>query len=344
MTQIRTVLGDIAPEQLGVTLTHEHIRYAYQGSDTDHNHIWNLDEMAGRIAAVLTEGRTVNGIQTVVDMTPPEIGRHPELLAEVSRRSGVNIVAMAGFFPEEHAIGIPFHWRRKSPDYIAELLVRDIVEGMVYDNQLTPYRAGILKAATGGLTSLRPGEKATAASISPLETKICCAVARAQRKLGCAINTHTQPEDYAFTNPGIELLDVLEKYGADPGRVIIGHAFVHPNIEQLKAICERGACLQIDHIGIPWQNDSQESLDELIATAVCQLVDLGYLDRLVFSYDRFFSFAGPPPGAEEAPLLNEQVPIGYLFDTFAARLESKGFGPAELHQVMVDNPRRLMAF
>ncbi|WP_198382449.1 phosphotriesterase [Roseomonas sp. KE2513] len=344
MGHIRTVLGDIEPDQLGITLTHEHIRYAYQGSDTDHQQVWSLDTLAGQVAAVLKEGREVHHIQSLVDMTPPEIGRHPELLAEVSRRSGVNIVAMTGFFPEEHAIGIPFHWRRKSPDYIADMLVRDITEGMVYDNQLTPYKAGILKAATGGTTSTELDPSKGPTPISPLEAKVICAVARAQRRTGACINTHTQPEDYAYLNPGIELLDLLERYGADLSRVIIGHSFVHPNIEQLKAIVERGACLQVDHIGIPWQNDSQESLDELIANAVCQLTDMGYLDRLVFSYDRFFSYAGSPPSAEDPPLLNEQVPVGYIFDNFAHRLEAKGFGKAEMHQVMVENPRRLIAF
>jgi phosphotriesterase-related protein len=344
MTHVRTVLGDIAPEELGITLTHEHIRYAYQGSDTDHHHVWSLDHLAGQIAPVLKDGRETHGIQTVVDMTPPEIGRHPELLAEVSRRSGVHVVAMTGFFPEEHAIGIPFHWRRKPPEYLTEMLVRDITEGMVYDNQLTPYRAGILKAATGGITSTEANPSSGPNGISPLEAKVICAVARAQRQTGACINTHTQPEDYAYINPGIDLLNLLERYGADPSRVIIGHAFVHPNINQLREIVERGACLQIDHIGIPWQNDSQEGLDELIATAVCQLTDLGYLDRLVFSYDRFFSYAGSPPSAEEPPLLNEQVPIGYMFENFAHRLEKKGFGKAEMHTVMVENPRRLLAF
>ncbi len=31
MAVIRTVFGDIAPDRAGVTLTHEHVRYAYAG-------------------------------------------------------------------------------------------------------------------------------------------------------------------------------------------------------------------------------------------------------------------------------------------------------------------------
>ena len=47
---------------------------------------------------------------------------------------------------------------------------------------------------------------------------------------------------------------------------------------------------------------------------------------------------------EEPEQLNELVYWGYLHDEFAPRLEKKGFGKAELQKVLVDNPRRLLAF
>jgi phosphotriesterase-related protein len=225
------------------------------------------------------------------------------------------------------------------------MLTRDLTEGMVYDSRITPYKAGMMKVSTGGLGADQPTPIGPdGRRIGKFERHVIKAVGRVQAKIGCAINTHTQPLDYALTNPGIELLDELEENGADPGKVIIGHAFVHPNIEQLKAICARGANVQVDHIGIPWQNESAEQLDELIANAVRALADAGYLDRIVFSYDRFFSHQRGPVTEKEPEQLNELVDIGYLYDSFAPRLEKKGFGPAELHTVMVDNPRRLLAF
>jgi phosphotriesterase-related protein len=345
MATIRTVLGDIPPASAGVTLTHEHLRYAYAGCEFDHHNVWDFEETAREVSDVVAKGDREYGIHTLVDLTPAEIGRHPELFAEVSRRSGTNVVATAGFFPESSGMGIPFHWRRVSAEYTAEVLVRDLTEGMVYDGKLTPYCAGILKASTGGLgaaqqTPIGPDGR----RIGEHERRVIKAIAMAQREVGCCVNTHTQPMDYAVTNPGIELLDELEQGGADPTRVIIGHAFVHPHIHQLLEICERGASLQIDHIGIPWQNESAEQLDELIANAVCALADRGYLDRLVFSYDRFFSHARGPVTDEEPEQLNELVPIGYIFDSFAVRLAKKGFGKEELNKVLVENPARLVAF
>src|SRR4051812_45046613 len=137
MSVIRTVLGDIAPEQAGITLTHEHIRYAYTGCEFDHNNVWELDAMADEIARKAHTMASDYGIRTIVDLTPPDIGRHPELLAEVSRRSGAHIIATTGFYAERAGIG--FYWRRKSVDYMAEMMIRDLTEGMVYDNRLTRY-------------------------------------------------------------------------------------------------------------------------------------------------------------------------------------------------------------
>jgi phosphotriesterase-related protein len=344
MVRIRAVLSDISADEAGITLTHEHLRYAYAGCEYDHHNVWDVEAAAGEIGRALQNGMSQHGIRTVVDLTPPELGRHPYLIAESARRSGMHIVATTGFYGEHNAIGIPFYWRRKSIEYMEELLLRDITEGMVYDYKQTPYKAGIIKVSTGALTAEPTPTGPRGRRIGIYEDRALRAAARAQRKLGCAINTHTHPVDWTVTNPGSEMLEVLEEEGADPGKVIIGHGFITSTTDQLKAICERGACLQIDHIGIPWMHDSAEQLDERISRQICELVGLGYLDRLVFSYDRFFMHGRGPVTKEEPDQFNTKVPFGYLFDTFAPRLEKKGFGKRELERVLVDTPRRLLAF
>ena len=344
MAVIRTVLGDISPDDAGITLTHEHIRYAYAGCEYDHRSTWDFQTVANDIAHVLRGGLSDYSIRTVVDLTPAELGRHPALIAEVARRSGVHMVATTGFYGESNGMGIPFYWRRKSIEYLEEMMVRDLTEGMVYDASPTATRAGIIKVATGVLGAKPTPIGPNGRRIGIYEDRAIRAAARAQREIGCAINTHTHPVDYSVTNPGIELLDILEEEGADPGKVVIGHPFINGTIEQLKAICERGASLQVDHIGIPWHHDSAEKLDELMAELICALTDLGNLDRLVFSYDRFFNHGRGPVTEEDPEQFNTLVSFGYLFEQFAPRLEKKGFGKAELTRVLVDNPRRLLSF
>ncbi len=76
MAIIRTVLGDISPDEAGVTLTHEHLRYAYAGTEFDHKNAWTFEETASDVARAL-KGGVEQGIATVVDMTPAEICLHP---------------------------------------------------------------------------------------------------------------------------------------------------------------------------------------------------------------------------------------------------------------------------
>jgi phosphotriesterase-related protein len=149
-----------------------------------------------------------------------------------------------------------------------DLIARDITEGMVYDGALTPYRAGVIKVSTGALTNTPTPIGPNGTRIGVYEERAIRAAARAQRKLGCAINTHTHPVDWTVTNPGIEMLDIMDEEGADPSKVIIGHCFIKPTLDQLTAICERGASLQIDHIGIPWMHESADALDEQMAKFV----------------------------------------------------------------------------
>src|SRR5262249_17335331 len=153
------------------------------------------------IAGVLRAGLHDHGIRTVVDLTPAELGRHPALLAEVARLSGVHMVATTGFYAETNGMGIPFYWRRKSIEYLEEMMVRDLTEGMVYDSSPTPNKAGIIKVATGVLGGKPTPIGSNGHRIGFYEERAIRAAARAQRQIGCAINTHTHPVDYSVTNP-----------------------------------------------------------------------------------------------------------------------------------------------
>jgi len=343
MAKIRTVLGDIDPADAGVMLTHEHIIYANPGADLDHNTIYDVDEVSTTVAASLDDTKQRFGLGTMVDLTANELGRNPETLKKTAQKTGVNIIGTTGFFPER--IGIPYHFRKQDIGYIAEFFERDLTVGMAYANRLWDVKAGVIKIATGssdGYDGQTPIQD-SGLRVTPIEERIVRAAGRAQAKLGCPINTHTEPSDYEVTNPGLEQLELLIEEGADPTKVLVGHAFVHPNIDQMIAIIERGAMLQIDHIGIPWRHSSADELDDLIAKHVAELADRGYLDSMTFSYDRFFHWCHTG-GGTESNLLNEAVQMSYLWESFVPRLAKYGFGEKELKTVLVDNPARLFAW
>jgi phosphotriesterase-related protein len=343
MKKIRTVTGDVPAEKMGRTLTHEHLLYTYPGGEYDHRSSFDLDQAVDRIATELKVGMDRYHYGTLVDMTPCEVGRHPELMQRVAHKTGANVIAVTGFFPER--MGIPYWYRRQSVDELTEFYVSDLTEGMVFGGRKTDIKAGAIKIATGqeSVTPMPSPIGPNGRRIHMYEDRLIRAAGRAQKATGCCVNTHTDPMDYTVTNPGIEQLDVLEEEGADASKIIVGHAFVEPQgLHQVEEICKRGANVQVDHIGIPWRHDSSEGLDESMANMICEMADKGYLDQMVISYDRWF-FNPRGEATEENPqLLNEKVDLGYLFESFAPRLRKKGFTEVDLEKMLVDNPRRIL--
>jgi phosphotriesterase-related protein len=342
MAVIRTVLGDVDSERAGVTLAHEHILYAYPGADLDHRTQFDFAEVTGRIAGVLQAGLNDNSVATIVEMTPVEVYRHPPLMRAVSERSRVNIIAVTGFFPE--SMGIPYYWRRQTVGELTEFFVTDLTEGMMFQARQTGIKAGAIKIATGG-----EGVAATPSPvgvhgrrITKIEDRIIRAAAHAQQAVGCAINTHTDPNDYAVTNPGIEQLDILAEEGADLSKVIVGHALIQPRgVEQAAEICERGATVNVDHIGIPWKHDSIDQLDGLLAERVAELVALGQAERISMSYDRWFFNPRATVTELDPEFLNAKVPYNHMFDSFIPRLSKLGLSDEVIRGFLVSNPKRI---
>ena len=343
--KIRTVTGDVPTEKIGRTLTHEHLLYTYPGGEYDHLSAFKLDDAVERISRELEAGMEECGYATLVDMTPCEVGRHPELMKRVALKTGCNVIAVSGFFPE--SMGLPYWFKRQTVEELTEFFVRDITEGMVFAGTQTDIKAGALKVATGqeGVNPHPSPVGANGRHLTVSEDRLIRAAGRAQKRLGVCINTHTDPQDYLVTNPGLEQLEIIEEEGGDPAKVIIGHAFIEPKgVGQILDICKRGASVQVDHMGIPWRHDSTEQLDESMARLMCEVADRGFLSQMTITYDRWFFNPRGPATDDNPQLLNEKVPLSYLFDSFAPRLEKKGFRMRDLETLLVDNPRRILAF
>lgn len=86
---VRTVLGDIAPEEMGLTYSHEHI-IIEESYPTLANPLFLLNDVdkASEELQCFYEA----GGRAMVDTMPADCGRNVLKLAEVSRRTGVNII------------------------------------------------------------------------------------------------------------------------------------------------------------------------------------------------------------------------------------------------------------
>ena len=227
----RTILGDIAPERLGLTYAHEHI-IIEESFPTVHNPEFLLND----VDKVSQELKTVyqDGGRTMVDTMPANCGRNVLKLAEVSRRSGIQIVAPTGIHLEKYYP--PHHWRyHYSEDQLTRLFVADVKEGIDQHDytgpivERTPHRAGLVKLATGD-------EKFTTH-----QEMIFRAVVNTHRETGVPILTHTNHGRRA-----LEQALLFDKLGADLRHVVLSHVDRRVDVDYHREVLQTGVRLEYD--------------------------------------------------------------------------------------------------
>jgi len=324
---VRTVNGDIPVEKLGVCQTHEHVfcdqrlgkslslmdktavREPTMGEDFRY-YVLNDEEVAFEELSLYKN----KGGCAIVDATTSGWGRDLERLARISSRTGVHIIATAGFYVEPN---LPEKIGILSIDQLASALIKEINVG-VGPNRIRP---GILKSAIWR------------ARIEGYELKALRAVARAQLATGVAITTHsTGARRYEIPcgNIGRYHLDVLLEEGVAPNRLIIGHTDGGANIDFLIWAGKQGAFVQFDLIG-----KQHMLLDETRVDWLERLLDEGLEDQILLTTDR----------CRKQELYRELGGAGYtyLFDRFIPMCESRGIQVSTIQHILTSNPARALA-
>ena len=144
MKYVNTVLGPVATAELGFTLSHEHVLLSAAGIQQIYPEFLDRQGIIDDAVAAL-QAAYAEGVRTIVDMTTMDLGRDVRATEEVSRRSGVHIIATTG----SHQF-IPRVFWTAPPDDIASLYVREVEEGI----EGTDIKASVIKAASdrGGVT------------------------------------------------------------------------------------------------------------------------------------------------------------------------------------------------
>ncbi len=329
---IRTILKDYAPEDLagGATLFHEHLSFApdfmtrwtgYAAQTRAANGLasagagggsgrgpqppaappggpffmQDLDLMAAELSTAKNEG-----IGCIVDGGHPDMGRDINFLRQVSMKSGMPIVAGAGFYTQ------PFY-----PNEIATMSEEQIVEALVRQCEVDP--VGVF------------GEIGSWDDMTANERKVFRAIGKAHIATNLPIFTHTGIPGKA----ALEQLDLFEDVGVKPNRVVIGHLgnLVDANVQVQKTLCRRGAFIGFDRQGGP--GDAQQ------VPMVMALLEAGFADNLMFSAD-----------ISSAAQMKRNGGQGYAktLTVFVPKLKAAGVSDEVLHGIMVDNPRRFLAF
>jgi predicted metal-dependent phosphotriesterase family hydrolase len=301
LSELTSVTGPVRPDALGVTMPHEHtfldVMREYRG-----------DGLVRDAALIVGDLRdyAASGGRTIVDCTTRGLRPEPLRVREVSEASGVTIILGTGFY--RHPFLDEGWFDRHSTDEVADLLVRDIREGI----DGSGVRAGVI------------GEIGCDRYLTPAEERSFRAAARAQLQTGLTITTHA-----ARWPVGLPQLRLLASEGVPAGRVIVGHCDMVLDFDYHRALAEKGAWVQFDTI----QAGPEHQLAWTVE-AVRRLVAAGFGDRILLSQDiclvsQFRAMGGSG--------------YGYVLREFLPRLETAGIDLALLRAIVTEHPARALS-
>jgi phosphotriesterase-related protein len=317
---VQTVTGPVSADKLGFVLPHEHVCAASAGMWDVWPELFGGRAEFGRKAAEKLKAVKDEGVDTIVDLTTPDLGRNIRLLAEVSRRSGMQIIACTGCWHDPS-----MSLQSRSVEELTDFFIREIEQGI----EGSDIKAGVMKLA------------ADQEGVTPVLEKAFRAGARASKATGVPIETHT----YAPKRNGEQEAKIFESEGVDPRRVSLGHTDDSLEMDYMLGLIGRGYTLGMDHLshGVlagPPPPGSEPYLWKARADRVKALIDAGHADRIFLSNDWMFGQSVFPTGTLEK--LDKNNPDGMLFITrkVIPYLKQAGVSDRAIHEMTVEHPRR----
>jgi len=316
MAKVNTTAGQIGLADLGKTLVHEHVLVGYPG--------WQLDNRAPEfnrreiLPRIVDAFRLLHdyGVRTVVDPCPMDMGRDVEFCAEVSDKSGIQLVCTTGVYDERMGAAMMFGYMET--EAIAEIYVREIEDGI----GRTGIRAGAVKIATGE------------GVVSPFERKMITAAAWAAKATGVPIISHTEN-----CTCGHDQIDIVTGEGVPACQLLVGHSDGRDDPDYQEALARRGAYVGFDRFGAEIIISDEIRMRNLKA-----LVDKGYRDRILVSHDRVQCFLGDKlPGFDSTDALLAVMPnwrMTHLFENIRPGLAAIGLPESDFDHIVTENPRR----
>ena len=307
--QVITVRGPVSPADLGVTLSHDHLiidAFKLFG-EASGSYAWIIDDEDTAIAEVRRFADAGGG--AIADPTNIGIGRNPAALRRISEATGVHIIMGAGWYRER---AYPDYVYEEMPDTLADRLVRELTVGV----DGTDIRAGFI------------GEIGTERGhVSPAQERVFRAAARAHRRTGCPIMTHTTH----FGELALEQLDLLGEEGVSAEHVIISHLGDRVGIKWWLPIAQRGAWLNIDNLGfVSGYAPLEVRADNVVALCREGLAGQIMLSNDLCLVDQMSAFGGP----------------GYdnVIRNFVPLLRERHLPDADIQTLLVGNPARAFAY
>ena len=251
MPTVETVLGPIDASKLGFTLSHEHVLIS-MGNDARH-YPWRFDWEATRANAEreLSEAKA-GGVDTLIELSTPDLGRDVLFMKDVAAATGMNVVAATGIWRD-----IPRSFWMRDPDDIADIFVREIEFGI----EDTIIKAGCIKVAND------------AGGVTPEAERVIRGAARACKRTGTPISTH----HWAPEQVGRRQVELFALEGTPMDRVAIGHCGDSTDVGYLESLLKAGVYLSMDRYPGGPGRPNWEQRNETVKA----LIDRGWVGKLM---------------------------------------------------------------
>jgi len=325
MSFVRTVLGDISPQELGVCNAHDHVLRS-GGEEVKEDADFLLDSVEASKKEM--DYWLQAGGKSVIDMNPIGCGRNVPKTLEVAEafRGRAHIVMTTGF-QKSSFYCTRTHWLNtvKDLDRIVDVLAAEIEIGLDKHSYNGPIvervkaKAGVIKAGTGY------------SSIHKFELKALQVAALTQQKTGCPISVHTQQGTMA-----LEVANHLKKFGADLTHTAICHVQKNPDKYYHRQVLSTGANICYDG-----PDRAKYFPDSFHAENIKWLVEQGFQKQILLSMD-----AGRASYQRAYMELKgkETLGVAYLLQRFVPLLREVGVAQDAIRDMLVHNPARVFSF
>lgn len=304
--RIQSVLGEITPEQLGLTYMHEHLIIDSEIVEKDFPHIY-LPSVSEAVAEVeLCQGANV---AAMVDCMPLGSGRQIRKLAQISSETGMHIIASTGL---HHARYYESHspLENSTAEQLAAIFVEEITSGA----EGTHHKTGIIKTVSSG------------PEINKREQRLFEAAAIAHHLTGAPILTHCEHGTGA-----VEQIALLQSLNVNLKSVTLSHTDKVADVGYHREILSSGIFVEYDQ--------SLRQLDQTMpesAKLTAAMVEAGFVDQIMVGTDgarrTLWSSLGGKPG------------LAALSSQWRELLIRCELSAHDIEKIFIHNPAKALAF
>ncbi|MEX0882383.1 MAG: phosphotriesterase [Cyclobacteriaceae bacterium] len=298
---IMTVKGEIPARDLGKTLFHEHILVDFVGADKIDPSRWNINEVE-EIVLPYVQKLSKLEFSAFIECTPAYIGRDPQLLLDLSEKTGIHFITNTGYYGAVDNKYLPPHAHTESDRQLANRWIKEWNEGI----DGTGIKPGFIKISVNN------------ESLSALHQKLIRAAALTHLTTGLTIASHTG----GYT-PASEQVALMKKMGVHPNAFIWVHAQGEKDLNRHIELAKEGVWISLDGI--------QPNNIDTYLERVKNLKEADLLHRVLISHDAGWFSPEEKNGGNFRP-----------FDTisqkFVPLLLENGFTEDDIHQLLVENP------